>query len=91
MTFSIGSRRIKLKTLNAFSILELAVVITIIAGLLALSLPRFRGTFNSLQFDSFCQDLSARMRYLNERAGFQQNIYRLSFDISNGVITIGGK
>ena len=70
---------------------ELLVVVVVISSLLALSIPRFRNTFNNLRFDNFCQDLAARMRYLNERASFEQNIYRMNFDFVQGKIEIAFK
>lgn len=71
-----------------FSLLELLVVVAIIGSILALSLPRFRGTFNNLKFDNFCQNLTSRMRYLQERAALEQKSYRLVFDSSNKIISI---
>lgn len=76
---------------GGFTLLELIVVVTIISSLVALSLPRFRTTFNSLKFDDFCQKVVDRMRYLRERAGIEQNVYRLNFDLTNKVIEIQAK
>lgn len=68
---------------TGFSLLEVLVVVAIVGAIFALGIPRFRGTFDSLRFQNFCQDLLARMRYLNERASVEQVIYRLTFDFSS--------
>jgi type II secretory pathway pseudopilin PulG len=76
------------KSLAGLSLLELLVVVVIIGSLVSLSLPRFRSTFNNLRFDSFCQDLANRMRYLRERASLEQEIYRMEVDHENKIIRI---
>jgi prepilin-type N-terminal cleavage/methylation domain-containing protein len=81
----------KLISLTGFSLIELLVVIAIIGSLVAISLPRFRGTFNNLKFDNFCQNLVSRMRYLQERASVEQGNYRLNFDLNNMAIKIEAK
>ena len=88
MTWSIGNRNIRFKKRHSFSLLELLIVVVIIGSLLAISLPRFRNTFNNLKFDNFCQNLISRMRYLQERASIEQSTYRLNFDLKDETVKI---
>jgi len=79
------------RSLTGFSLFELLVIVVIIGSLLAFSIPRFRSTFNNLEFDNFCQNLTNRMKYLQERASIEQIIYRLNLDLNNKLIRIESK
>lgn len=87
MTWSTGSRQ-DARALRSFTLLELLVVIIIISSLLAVSVPRFRGTFANVRFDNFCQDLLSRMRYLQERSRLEQQAYRIVFDSASQFIAV---
>lgn len=71
--------------------MEALIVVTIIGALLAVSLPRFRGTFDNLRFQNFYQDLLSRMSYLKERASVEQHVYRLTFDVESHRVLVSSK
>lgn len=74
--------------LTGLTLLELLVVVVIIGSLISLSQPHFKSTFDRLKFDAFCQKLTIRMNYLQERSSLEQKIYRLNFDLNNKIINI---
>lgn len=76
---------------SSFTLIEALIVIVIISILVGVSLPRFRGTFEGLRFQNFCQDLASRMRYLGERASVEQVFYRIVIDSENHLIEISFK
>ena len=87
-SFSLQSSVFSLRSKHGFTLIELLVVIIIISTLALTGLPRFRGTFNNIKFDNFCQDLTSRMIYLKERSSVEGNIYRMFFDLNNKNIEI---
>lgn len=72
----------KRNSLTGFTLVEVLVVVVIVGVVLALGLPRFRGTFDNLRFENFCQDILSRMQYLTERASVERAVYRLTFDLA---------
>jgi len=88
MMWSTGSKKIRIKNIHSITLIELLVVIVIIGIIVALNLPKFKGSMDNLKFDDFSKNLFFRMKYLKERSAAEGNIYRLSFDMDNKVIQI---
>lgn len=70
----------KRKTHNAFTFIELCIVIIIIGILIGVALPSFRKSFNSLQLNNFSAELQNFMRYLRERAIVTGKVIYLNID-----------
>lgn len=81
-------KKSKIMSLTGLTLLELLVVVVVIGSLVALSQPRFKTTFDGLRFDTFCQKLTIRMKYLQEHSTLEQKIYRLNFDLNDKIINI---
>jgi len=67
-----------------FSLLELVIVLTLLAILSMAVVPVFRGTFVSVAADHGVRDLTATVRYAQERAVTDCTEYRLYLDPEAG-------
>ena len=64
---------------RAFTLVELLLVTMIIVAVLALSLPRFSGTYRTLLLTSVQEDLASAMRFAQTRALMRMTPVRLVF------------
>ena len=64
---------------SGFTLLEILLVTVILAILLGLVTPRFRNSFDSLQFKNFVLNTAALLRYAHDRAILEKETYRLAF------------
>ena len=67
-----------------FTLIEILVVMVILGGLLFLTVPKFKD-FTDINIKSASRNLSGTIKYLYNEAIFKKNIYKLAFDIDNGV------
>ncbi|MBL7071965.1 MAG: prepilin-type N-terminal cleavage/methylation domain-containing protein [Candidatus Omnitrophica bacterium] len=68
----------------AFTFIELIIVATIIAVLMAISSPLFRETFRDLELQDAAYNVSKLIRYAQQRAIVGESIYGLIFDFDGG-------
>lgn len=66
-----------IKINKGFSILELWISIVIVSILVGISLPLFRETFSSLQFENFVHKIISFMRYAQEMAITHNKAYKM--------------
>jgi len=71
------------KTRNAFTFIELLIVVAIIGVLVAVSFPTFRNNYNNMQLNTFSRELQGFMNYLQERAIVERKIIYLNIDKEN--------
>jgi len=72
----------------SFTLLELVIVVVIIGSLIAISIPRFKNTFDNLRFENFYRNLVSRMNFLKERSIVTQLPYKMDFDSINMLFSI---
>lgn len=72
------------RTHDAFTLLELLIVIFIISIVLGLSMPLFRKTFSDMKLTASAQDIVSILRYAQERAIVEDAVFRLNLDTSKG-------
>ena len=73
-----GSRK------DAFTLIELLVVISILSILMFIITPRFAAIINPERSKNFLLGLQNSLRYLNEKAILEQQVYLFNFDLDEG-------
>jgi len=69
---------------DAFTLIELLVVISILSILMFIITPRFAAIINPERSKNFLLSLQNSLRYLNEKAILEQQIYLFNFDLDEG-------
>ena len=69
---------------DAFTLIELLVVISILAILMFIITPRFAAIINPERSKNFLLGLQSSLRYLNEKAILEQQVYLFNFDLDEG-------
>jgi len=72
---------------KALTFIELLVVLVIIGVMTGISVPGFRRTFDSLEFDNFVKDVYYLNHYLKSTAISARKIYILGIDPAKAVFT----
>lgn len=70
----------KNKNSTAFTFVELFLVVIVIGILVSVSFPKFRNTFNSLEFDNFTSRLQNFIGYLSQRSVVEGKPVIMKFD-----------
>lgn len=89
MTLQIGKKRQRvlsnntqhLRTGAGFTIIELAIVASIILVLVAVSTPLFRDTFRELELKDSAYNIGKMIRYAEASAIMEEKRYKIVFDI----------
>ena len=82
MTISSIGKKIRAADLGddkGFTLLEILLVTVILATLVSIVTPRFRNSFDALQFKNFVLDLSATLHYAQDKAILEKDTCRASF------------
>ena len=69
---------------DAFTLIELLVVLTILSVLMFIITPRFAAIVNPERSKNFLLGLQSSLRYLNEKAILEQQVYLFNFDLDEG-------
>jgi prepilin-type N-terminal cleavage/methylation domain-containing protein len=69
---------------EAFTLIELLVVISILSILMFIITPRFAAIVNPERSKNFLLGLQNSLRYLNEKAILEQQVYMFNFDLDEG-------
>ncbi len=68
---------------NAFTLLELILVMIIICTMLAMAAPNLRGFFSSRQLKNIAEQMSILCRYADDRATMETITHRLYIDTND--------
>jgi len=69
---------------DAFTLIELLVVLSILSILMFIITPRFAAIINPERSKNFLLSLQNSLRYLNEKAILEQQVYLFNFDLDEG-------
>jgi prepilin-type N-terminal cleavage/methylation domain-containing protein len=69
---------------RAFTLIELLVVLSILSILMFIITPRFAAIINPERAKNFVLTLQNSLRYLNEKAILEQQVYLFNFDLDEG-------
>jgi prepilin-type N-terminal cleavage/methylation domain-containing protein len=72
------------RTLSAFTLVELLVVLAILSILMFVITPRFASIVNPERAKNFVLRLHGSLQYLGEKAILEQQLYLFHFDIEEG-------
>jgi Tfp pilus assembly protein FimT len=65
---------------NAFTLLELILIMIILCTVLAMAAPSLRGFFSSRQLNDITEQILAMTRYAKVQSVFESRYYRVNFD-----------
>jgi prepilin-type N-terminal cleavage/methylation domain-containing protein len=84
LTSRTGNDAFKRGELTAFTLIELLVVLSILSILMFIITPRFAAIINPERTKNFVLTLQNSLRYLNEKAILEQQVYLFNFDLDEG-------
>jgi prepilin-type N-terminal cleavage/methylation domain-containing protein len=84
LTSPTGNDSFKRGALTAFTLIELLVVLSILSILMFIITPRFAAIINPERAKNFVLTLQNSLRYLNEKAILEQQVYLFNFDLDEG-------
>jgi prepilin-type N-terminal cleavage/methylation domain-containing protein len=84
LTSRTGNDAFKRGELTAFTLIELLVVLSILSILMFIITPRFAAIINPERAKNFVLTLQNSLRYLNEKAILEQQVYLFNFDLDEG-------
>ena len=84
LTSRTGNDAFKRGALKAFTLIELLVVLSILSILMFIITPRFAAIINPERAKNFVLTLQNSLRYLNEKAILEQQVYLFNFDLDEG-------
>jgi prepilin-type N-terminal cleavage/methylation domain-containing protein len=84
LTSQTGNNSRKKNVFAAFTLIELLVVLSILSILMFIITPRFAAIINPERAKNFVLTLQNSLRYLNEKAILEQQVYLFNFDLDEG-------
>lgn len=85
MILQTGKKRQKAQSnKQGFTLIELAIVASVILVLVAVSTPLFKGTLRELELKDSAYNISKMIRYAEANAIMEEKRYKIVFDVENG-------